>query len=640
MYDYSVGTTNTNIFVPQSTPVDTSKTALFFAGRKLNANNQIVVPLNNQPIPSPYVPFKIGSFTDGLSCLTFLKTLGFNYTLGKSYSNTFTPPASVTIDNSTGLVTLTWNDPNNGIQLLVGQQPIGSVSVSYGAGLPSVGTIVSVSVTNTQSTIVVSPITGTIPFTSVGISNVLVNAELKQAIVVDPNNSDDVCVAGFWFFSQQSVVPAYATQPNLILSLYITGRDVSISPVSTPISLVAPTTVTTQPDGSVNLVYPVSVNNGGLLPTTYFGNTLVTQGTASLSVSSVKKLKAEVTTDTTSDVGVNAVTATGTFNGYSLGANNTIIINLVNVTGTFVTTSGVNVVLDISQNGFSFLGKTEVASCGMGYKVTNPITQMVTTGGVYNDYYVGIKALRQPNAYKDNKFNFFGYFAYVQNVVNQYPLNSLVGMDELGFKWTVKWDINGIQQPTINETAIVAQDLYTDLNNQYPYYGTFGESAIYSSPASNGGSTVLNTNQLNQLANQGVNVLGVNTLNQQYTFANICTLQTINSVPTTTNNAMDIQLKVRYLNKNYVSICNSTVVDQYGQRLNNTPALASDLQANLLSFLNLTYGNGKGIVGSNNTVTVTLNPNDNTRFLVNISTSVIPANRGADIYSYFFAYTL
>lgn len=625
--NYKSGSSLQNVFVPPSTPLNPSKTALIFAGRNLNVTNQIINTTNNQPFPSLYIPFNIGSFPDGLSALAYLGELGFNYTLGKNFNpNPFSAPNSATADPSTGLVTLVWNDINNGLQLLIGQSPQGSVIQTHGTTgsfTYSTANIVSVDILGGNIVVVVSPIASNkAPFNTTDL--VTFNVELKSEVIPDPQVSDEVCVAGFWFFEQGTVAAPFSTQPNLLLSVYVSGRDLSISPLSGSISLVAPTSVSAVlPDGSFNLIYPASTNNLGLLPDVYFGNTTITQGTAA-----------------TDDFTAPEVLTTGVFNGFSFGPANTVIINVINVVGTLGVVA-TTVTLDVSKNGFSYLGKTEVAACGLCYKVINPVVDF-GVGGKYNDYYVGVKSLRIPDAYKDNKFNVYGYFGYVSTTPNVPPINQLVANDELGFNWIVKLDINGVIQPTVNEASIVAQLLYNDINNEYPYNGTFGENAVLVSPGSNNSSTLLNGNQLNQLANQGVNVLGVNTLGQQYIYANLTTLQTINTIPINTYNRQDYQLKVRYLDKNYVGICNSTVLDPVtGMRLNNTKGLADSLQSNLKAFLTLTYNNGNGIIGNtNNVVIVILNPQDPSRFLVSISTTVALANSGSDITAYFTSYTI
>jgi len=274
MPNFATGTTIANVFLPNLSPQDPEKQAMVFASRKLNGNNQLILPQGSTPMPSLYIPFRLAAYTDPISALVELRKMGFQYTLGLTFNATFSAPDNVTSDPVSGLTILTWNSPTVGIQNLVGENPSGSVTQNN-SSIISTGTIKSVSVVGNQSFMVLSLVNSSPNFTSS--NSIVINAQLTSQSP-DPTLSDEICVAVYWYYKQFASAAKFTTSPNLWCSVTVDVRDISISPTDTPIVLVSPTAADT-PDNeqSFNLTYPLTAHNLGLLPTNYLGQTTVTQ---------------------------------------------------------------------------------------------------------------------------------------------------------------------------------------------------------------------------------------------------------------------------------------------------------------------------------------------------------------------------
>lgn len=270
--NFGTGSTITNVFQPNQNPVDPAKQGLLFGSRTLNSNNQLILPSNGNAMPSPYIPIQLPAFTDPVEALVYLGTLGFNYTQGITFTATYPAPDDVKVDNNTGLTTLIWNSPAVGLQDLVSGTPNGSVT-QVNSGITSTGTIRSLDITATQTFLSIVPVS----VSSFTTQNDITVDALISSQAPDPTTSDEICIGVYWFYAQYATAAKFTSSPNLWISVTIEGRDPSISPVATPITLVAPTSVTEPGDGSQNLVYPLTANNLGLLPTEYFGTTSVTQ---------------------------------------------------------------------------------------------------------------------------------------------------------------------------------------------------------------------------------------------------------------------------------------------------------------------------------------------------------------------------
>ena len=145
--------------------MDVAKQGCIFTTRTLNNNNQLIVPENGLPVPFLYKPIQLPVFTDGISALTYLGTLGYQYTLGLTYDDDLPAPDAVTTDNVTGIITLTWNTAALGLQQLVSINPVGAVTQTNMA-VVSTGTIRGISVVGNQSFIDITLVSGSDTFTT------------------------------------------------------------------------------------------------------------------------------------------------------------------------------------------------------------------------------------------------------------------------------------------------------------------------------------------------------------------------------------------------------------------------------------------------------------------------------------------
>jgi hypothetical protein len=271
--NFGTGTTIRNVFEANINPVDPAKQALVFASRKLNENNQIIPPIGAETMPSLYIPFRLEAYKSPGEALSKLRAMGFQFTQGLSFDETYPKPDIVNTDPTSGLVTLIWNSASIGLQGLLGLNPVGSVT-QVNSLLVSTGTIRSINVIGNQTFLSLTPVTGSPTFTT--------NAEITiDALLAsqapDPATSDMVTLAAYWFYNQYATAAKFTTSANLWISVTVDGRDTSISPTDTPITLVAPNAVNAPGDGSLNLTYDITAHQLGLLPTAYLGQTSVTQ---------------------------------------------------------------------------------------------------------------------------------------------------------------------------------------------------------------------------------------------------------------------------------------------------------------------------------------------------------------------------
>jgi hypothetical protein len=602
--DFNVSTTVQTIFVQPVNPTNPAKSGLVFASRTLNSNNQLISPLSNNTPTSLFVPFELPAFTTGTQALAYLKQLGFQYTLGTGFDTSFIPPDTVEINSVSGLTTLIWNDPLMGIQFLVGQNPVGTAVQNTSTAN---GSIIDAYIASNQSFLVISPTTGSADFDTT--NDIVITANLTND-KPDPTSSDEICVFAYAFYNQYGKSPIFNTSPNLWCSVYVKGHVNSITATNTATPLVAPTSAVVQPDGSVNLTYPIIADQLGLLPSVYLGNSTITQDTS---------------------------TAKGVLNGYTL-TSTTCVINVIDVVGTFDDTNICSVVLDNTQTGFNYLGENQISTYGLCYQISN----LTTLTGTHSDFYSNIVALQAPSASETNKFNVQGYYSYVAPSINAIPLNALTTPNNTYFVANAKLDVPTAVQYPANNAMVVAVSMFDDLNNEYPYYGTNGKNYTVNLTASANKASYPNNASLNQLTNQGWKAFGVNGADQVYIYRNVCTLQNVNGIVDNSFRFEDIQLKTRYLNSNFYTIAEITVIDPITQqRLNNNPELITNMQNNLSVFLNNAYDNGRGIVGNTkNSVTVTLNPVDVSRLAIRITTTIVPANSGSDIETYVYGYTI
>lgn len=603
----SYGTYNTlrNIFEPTPNNPNASKTGLVFASRKLSATNQLILPLGNAEQPSPYIPFKLSAFKDGISALAALAKLGFKYKLGSNFKSSLPAPDSVVTDSVAGIVYLTWLSTTTGLEQLASSNPTGSITQQ---SVSALATIKKVETTTTATVIQVVMINGSPAFTTTGTVDIDVTLSFAAP---DPENSDEVCVFAFWYFQKYATQAApFNTSPDLWISTLIDGVNTSISPQSTPIQLAA-SSVAILADDSVNLTYPITAENLGLLPTAYFGSSVVNQGTEE-----------------------NAITASGTFNGFKV-SNSNVIINVTNVTGTFNSTLPNTVKLDVSRNGATLLGNVEIGAVAMCY----PVPNKTTSSANHADFEAVIIALRTPEAVRLNKFNVIGYYGFVPSYIGQYPLSAYTAPDTMAFCFTLKADIPTVFQYPCNTAMVVAQSMFTDLNNDPSYEADAGEQSILNLTVSNNKASWLSLADCEQLTKQGITVVAINeNISGEgipYWYQRVCTYQTQSGTDDIEYRYMSLQLKKRWLDKN-IELANrkATINPTTGQRRNNDPLTIGNVKSGGISVL--TKGVGLGICGSiGNDVTVELQVGtDVTRLLETVTTSLVSQNNGVDAVVY------
>lgn len=599
MSNFGVGNSVQNVFLPPSGAQNNSKTGLVFASRKLSATYQIKTPMAGQEMPSPYIPFKLSAYRNGASALSELAKKGFEFVLGTQFTTTVDAPDTVTTDNVTGIVYLTWNSVTTGLENLETTTPTGSVTqlVSLAAA-----TIKNVVVTDTTTVMAVVMVNASPDFDTT--NDVEVDVTLSFPFP-DPAQSDQVCVFAFWYYQKYASSPAYTTSPDLWISTLIDGINTSISPQSTAISLVAPTTATTLADGSVNLTYTLTAANLGLLPTQYFGASTVTQGAES-----------------------------GTYNGYVISGN-TVTINVTNPTDDFDNTTAVSIQLDIARNGGTLLGKNEVGGVAMCYPVANA-TELNTN---HADFVGLIADLRSPTQAKNNKFNVIGYYGFVPEYIGQHPLSYYQQPDTMAYCMTIKLDIPTIFQYPCNNVMIVAQSLFTDLNNQGNFQADVGEGSLLNVTVSNNQATWGSDDNYNQLVQQGCTPVAITEAGLPYWYQRVCTYQTQSGNEDLEFRYMSLQLKKRWVDKNIEVANRRAVIDPTtGQRRNNNPLTLRSVQTG--GKLVLQEGVDLGICGTiGNNVTVELETTDVTRIKETVTTSLVPQNNGVDAVLYIQSYT-
>jgi hypothetical protein len=595
--NFSTGTTVENNLLPNLTPTNPSKTGMLFSQRTLNANNQLILPQGSMPMPCLYKPIYLAPYTNGIQALLQMGKMGFKYTLGLNFDDTFVKPDTVTINNLTGITTLTWFSATIGVQFLVSNNPKGTVVQGTANG-----TIRGVDVSDGKSYIYVVPTTGSTAFNA--LNPVVVSAILDKELP-NPKTSDKVCCQVWAYYQQYVTLPQYATSPDLNISVSVATVDSSISPSSTPVALVKPTAVVVEPDGSVTLTYPLTAFQLGLLPSEALGYTIVTQSPSN---------------------------ATGTYNGYTLDSQS-CNINVVNVTGTFNTTDAITVAKDITQNGFAFLGSLEVSTYCLGWNIPN--YQYLLNN--FPDYVAGIQALQAVEQTKFNKFVPQGCIGLSFTTANQYPLSSIVAPDTKAYLYAVNQTPSKAFEFPITGDIIAVANMYMNLNNDAPYYNTSGEGIILNLAIPADPNAVTNANQL---TSQGLTVFLPNTTGLAYPYNNVNCLQTNSGLVDLEYRFQSAMQKVRWLNRNQVLISEATLRNANGTRKNNSPDTIASVTTNLTALLTQASSAPLSMFGTaNNSVTVVIDPVDVTRLITTVNTSITPANNGNQIINYFYSYT-
>ena len=186
------------------------------------------------------------------------------------------------------------------------------------------------------------------------------------------------------------------------------------------------------------------------------------------------------------------------------------------------------------------------------------------------------------------------------------------------------------------------QHMYLDLNNQYPFYATSGDAIFLNQDCGTDTTVYPNLEIANQLTEQGCTVfLPDQTTGLRTVFNNVSCLQTVSSKNDYEYRYQATQLKVRWVDKNLVEVGNLSVINPDGTRKNNNPETTKSLKQNLFNVLTIGYNNGNGILGNtDNNISITLNPEDVTRYLITATTTVTPPNNGIDFIAVFKSYTL
>lgn len=593
--DFEVGSTLTNQFLPSVNPAAPAKTGVIFGQRKLPAGNTLVKPVGDTSMPPLYQLIKLPAYKDGLSALAQLAKYGFNYTLGLSYDTEYVAPSKVTVNTSTGLTTLEWNSPVMGIQNLIGQNPSGSISQGT-----SKAAIRGVSIVGSASFMVVEPVSAAIFNTTAKID---VFATLNKQ-VPNPKTSDSICVAVYGYYEQYKPSPKFTTSPECYISVSVSGRDTSISPTGTPIDLVAPTSITAV-DGKVYLTYPITADNLGLLPVNYLGDTIVKQG---------------------------AITAL--YNGYTLTATE-CIIEVVNPSAEFVPATPITVTLDVSKSGFAYTGNIELPAYALGGWDVRSVAQL---NADHPAFVAGIEALNAPEAYKHRKYKVQGYFGFHFTQVNQYPLSAFTAPDSTNYAASITLDI-----PTVYQFSAVGinavQHMFTDLNNEAPYFANSGTGSLVAQECSTNQSSLPTNDMANQLGGQGWTVFMPNEVGSRYIYNNINCMQTNAGRQDLEYRFQATMLKVRWVDKNLVEVGNATLMNPDGTRKNNDPETLTSLQQNLMNVLTVGKKDLK-MLGGNQSITLSANPLDVSRINVESRTAVVSPSGGMDITAVFESYTL
>ncbi len=606
MRNYGTGTTADVTLLAPTNPQNSAKSGFVFCKRALGDNNKLVLPIGGTPMPNLYVPFRIGSYTAPLDAVAELVKMGYKYVPGISLTEVLPSPDIVSVNNSTGVVSLIWNSGTIGLQDYANASKVtGSLIQNLTVGDKPTASLLGVTVVNGISTLSCIPVSSSPAFTTN--ETITLNAVI-DTVVPDKTKSDNVICVVYDYFDQYTTSPKYTTSPDLWLSV-IPALNSDVNPSATLISLVAPTLVTNLGDGEYNLTYPNTANNLGLLTTTYLGNSIVTQGTT-----------------------------TATYQGYKIIGTN-VIIN-VNAATAAIIDEPLTVTLDISKSGFSYIGNEEISSYALGFANVPSETYLRNNFPVF---VAGIAALQSPEVTKKRKYMVKGYYGFAFESIAQFQTIALTTPDTTMYKAAIVFDVNTKFQVATTGYGAAMKSMFIDLNSEYPYYSTSGVGSIVNIPASDNLASWVTDDVINFATDNGWTVFAPSAANNlHYVYRNVCTLQTISLKEDAEYRYMEFQLKLRYYVKNSVEISEETCTNADGTRKNNDPGLISQLKSNLESLQGTLQGNKpntKAILGSDCSVSVALNPNDVTKTLISEYVSIISGNSGNEIKVYVSPYT-
>lgn len=606
--NYGTGTTAKTILLAPTNPQDNAKTGLAFVKRTLGVGNKIIPPIGGTPMPNLYVPFKLPAYSSATDAIADLVKMGYKYVGGISRTETLIAPDAININTSTGITSLIWNSAALGLQGYANASAVTGVITQDTTAPKPTANLLSITVQNGITTLQCVLVNSSPIFNLTDPLTIDINI---KSIVPDETKSDNVVVATYAYYDQYVTSPKNDTSPDLWLSV-IPSTNGDINPDPTPIPLAAPTDVTDLGGGAYNLTYPIDANQLGLLPTTYLGNTIVTQGSI-----------------------------TATYQGYEIiGAQ--VIISVTAATGE-ITKGPLTVTLDFSQSGFQYLGNEEISSFALGY-ANVPTQQKLETD--YPVFVAGIAALQSKEVTKKRKYKVKGYYGFAFQSIGQYQTVALTTPDTEMYKASIVFDVNTKFQVATQGYNVAMKSMFMDLNGDYPFYENSGEGVIINIPASDNPASWVTDDVINQAASQGWTVFAPSkSTGLHYVYRNVCTLQTVSSREDAEYRYMSFQLKLRYYVKNSVEIAETTCTNPDGTRKNNNPGLITQLKTNLESLQSTLQNKAQiagfeSILGANCSVSVTLKPSDVTRTLIQEKISIVSGNGGNDIEIYVEPYTI
>jgi len=368
---------NENVeLTPSGTSSNTSKQVLLFGQR---ITEGVLTPASNgNTQPNYYIPWVLPSFKTGNEALAYLNTYGIKSQIG--YNFTLILPQPTAINSVLGNTVLTWSTVPYGFTQLTDFNLSGTLTQGILSGSATIATINNgVASLTIQNIVAFSTSGGNMTLT--GVNNVQ---------YPDPNETDPIALM-VWDFYQTALSAASSANgvPNAILSI-TSDRETSITAVATPIVLGAPDEINIETE-ETTVIYPENTVGLGYLPTTAYGNTIVSQNAAS-----------------------------GIYGGYSI-QNGNVVISITDVTGTFIVSDPISIVLDNTINAYTFLDGVDIHSSVLQFPINNA-TNISTT---HADYYNGNTLINEPA--EANNGHYFTYaiagnITSLPNQVNNLPI--------------------------------------------------------------------------------------------------------------------------------------------------------------------------------------------------------------------------
>jgi hypothetical protein len=348
-----------------------------------------------------YKPIKLPSYGSGIQAVSDLSNYGIKCVIGQSFTYQFAGKVPDVIINLGSQVILQFNQIPYGFEALTEInlsgtviQTQGSTNVSSSARRATIVTLPGTQQQVAQLTLV-SPDSGTYNTTDTLVLNGINNNNYP-----DPNLSDPIACMVFDFFetSLSATPSADGSLPTCYISI-VSDRDPSISPNSaTPISLSTPSAVEQESDGSVNLVYNITPGyvkleqTNGVIELESSTGDILLEGGAVSNIANFGYLPQSNLSNTSITQVIDPNTkATGTYNGYTYTGDQ-IVINVIDFTGTFVSTQPVTVTLDPAANVGEFIDGINFDTIVMQHSIkeSSDFTN-------YSDFFSLLKTLNGPD---------------------------------------------------------------------------------------------------------------------------------------------------------------------------------------------------------------------------------------------------